>query len=96
METALAVLLILGLLTHLTCIVGFLWSVGIWAIPEGFGGPYKPGDSTDIGTALLYTLMFAVLFAISAGCYYGVDRWLTSRLGLVGFLASERFGRRAV
>ncbi len=32
-ETALAVFLILGLLTHLTCIVGILWSLATWAIP---------------------------------------------------------------
>ena len=87
-ETALAVFLILGLLTQVTCVVGFVWSLAIWAIPEGFGGPYKPGDSTDVGTALLYALMFAVLFAIAAGRYYSVDRWLTRRLGRFAFLAA--------
>lgn len=92
-ETALAVFLILGLLTHLTCVVGILWSLAIWAIPEGFGGPYQAGQSSDIGTAILYALMFAVLFAIAAGRYYGVDRWLSSQLGRLRFLASERFGR---
>jgi thiosulfate dehydrogenase [quinone] large subunit len=90
-ETALALFLVFGLLTHLTCFVGFVWSLGIWAIPEGFGGPYQAGSSTDVGTALLYALMFAVLFAISAGRYYGVDQWLTPRLGRLGFLASGRF-----
>ena len=96
METALAVFLILGLLTQLTCLVGIVWSLAIWAIPEGFGGPYKPGDSTDVGTALLYALMFAVLFAIAAGRYYSVDQWLTPRLGRFGFLAAgvPRRGRQ--
>ena len=87
-ETALAVFLILGLLTQLTCLVGMVWSLAIWAIPEGFGGPYKPGESTDVGTALLYALMFAVLFAIAAGRYYSLDRWLTARLGRFAFLAA--------
>jgi uncharacterized membrane protein YphA (DoxX/SURF4 family) len=87
-ETALAAFLILGALTQLTCVVGFLWSLAVWAIPEGFGGPYKPGDSTDVGTALLYALMFAVLFAVAAGRYYSLDRWLTRRLGRLGFLAA--------
>ena len=87
-ETALAAFLLLGLLTQLTCVVGFTWSLAIWAIPEGFGGPYKPGDSTDVGTALLYALMFAVLFAVAAGRYYALDRWLTPRLGRMGFLAA--------
>jgi thiosulfate dehydrogenase (quinone) large subunit len=94
METGLALFLILGLLTHLTCVVGIIWSLGIWGIPEGFGGPYQPGSSTDVGTALLYALMFAVLLAIAAGRYYAVDQWLTPRLGRLGFLASGRIARR--
>lgn len=89
-ESALALFLVLGLLTNLTCVVGFLWSLAIWAVPEGFGGPYQPGDSTDVGTAILYALMFAVLFAIAAGRYYGMDQWLTQRLGRLGILASGR------
>ena len=95
-EAALAVFLILGLLTQLTCLVGIVWSLAIWAIPEGFGGPYKPGDSTDVGTALLYALMFAVLFAIAAGRYYSIDQWLTPRLSRFGFLAAgvPRRGRQ--
>src|SRR3954447_20656617 len=51
-ETAIAVFLIFGILTNLTCVVGILLSLGIWSVGEGFGGPYKPGDSTDVGTAL--------------------------------------------
>ena len=90
-ETALALFLVLGLLTHLTCVVGFVYALGVWSIPEGFGGPYQAGSSTDVGTAMLYALMFAVLFAISAGRYYGLDQWLTPRLGRLGFLASGRF-----
>lgn len=93
-ETALAVFLIVGLLTNLTCVVGIVWSLGIWSIPEGFGGPYQPGQSTDIGTAILYAVMFAVLLAITAGRYYALDRWLTPRLGPLGFFASGRFRRR--
>jgi uncharacterized membrane protein YphA (DoxX/SURF4 family) len=63
-ETDLAAFLILGLFTHVTCIVGFVWSLAIWAIPEGFGGLYKPSSSSDVGPALLYPLMFAGFFAI--------------------------------
>lgn len=93
-ETALAVFLLLGFLTNLTCVVGIVWSLGIWSIAEGFGGPYQPGQSTDIGTAIVYALMFAVLLAIAAGRYYSVDRWLTPRLGPLGILASGRPRRR--
>ncbi len=87
-ETALAVFLIFGILTNLTCVVGFFYSLGIWSVAEGFGGPYKPGESTDVGTALPYAIIFIVLLAIAAGRYYSVDQWLTPRLGRLGILAA--------
>ncbi len=87
-ETAIALCLILGLFNNLTALVGLLLSLGIWSVGEGFGGPYVPGQSTDVGTALPYAILFAVLFFTSAGCYYGLDQWLTPRLGRFGFLAS--------
>jgi uncharacterized membrane protein YphA (DoxX/SURF4 family) len=93
-ESALAVFLLLGIFSNLTSLVGMLLSLGIWSIPEGFGGPYIPGHSTDIGTAFPYAILFAVLLCISAGRYYGLDQWLTPRLGRLGFLASGSIGRR--
>ena len=87
-ETAIAVFLIFGILTNLTCVVGILLSLGIWSVAEGFGGPYKLGDSTDVGTAVPYVLLFAVLIAVAAGRYYAVDEWLTPRLGRFGILAA--------
>jgi thiosulfate dehydrogenase (quinone) large subunit len=87
-ESALALFLILGIFSNLTSIVGILLSLGIWSVPEGFGGPYVPGHSTDIGTAFPYAIIFVVLLFLSAGRYYGLDQWLTSRLGRMGFLAS--------
>ena len=88
LETALAVCLVLGVFSNLTFVVGFFLSLGIWSTAEGFGGPYKPGQSTDIGTALPYAILFAILFCISAGYYYGLDRWLAPRLGRLSFLAT--------
>lgn len=92
-ESAIAVFLILGVFSNLTYIVGIVLSLGIWSVPEGFGGPYMPGQSTDIGTAFPYALLFAVLLCLSAGRYYGLDAWLTSRLGRLGFLASSSLRR---
>ena len=92
-ETALAAFLILGIFSNLTYSVGILLSLSIWSIPEGFGAPYIPGHSTDIGTAFPYALLFAVLLFLSAGRYYGLDHWLTARLGRLGFLASGSFKR---
>ena len=93
-EALLALFLILGLLSNLTALVGIFLSLGIWAIPEGFGGPYVPGSTTDIGTAFPYAILFLVLLCLSAGRYYGLDQWLTPRLGRLGFLASGSLRRR--
>jgi hypothetical protein len=75
-------------LRSVTCVVSLLLSLGIWSVGEGFGGPYKLGESTDVGTALVYALLSGVLLAIAAGRYYSVDQWLTRRLGRFGFLAA--------
>ena len=93
-ESVIALFLILGILSNLTSLVGIFLSLGIWAIPEGFGGPYIPGVTTDIGTAFPYAILFAVLLFLSAGRYYGLDQRLTSRLGRWGFLASGSLRRR--
>jgi uncharacterized membrane protein YphA (DoxX/SURF4 family) len=94
MEAAIALFLILGLFSNLTSLVGIVLSLGIWSVPEGFGGPYVPGFSTDVGTAFPYAILFLVLLCLSAGRYYGVDQWLTPRLGRWGFLASGSLRRR--
>ncbi len=88
-ETAVALGLIFGVLSNLTNVSGLLLSVVIWATAEGFGGPYTPG-STDIGSAIIYALVFVGLFLANAGMYYGLDQWLTEKLGPLSFLASAR------
>jgi uncharacterized membrane protein YphA (DoxX/SURF4 family) len=87
-ETALAVFFIFGLFTNLACIVNVILSLGIWSIGEGFGGPLEPGKSTDIGPGIMYAIVAALLLAIAAGRYHGLDLWLTPRLGPLSFLAS--------
>ena len=87
LETALAISLIFGLFSNVGYVGGALLSLIIWSVAEGFGGPYGP-NSTDIGAAIIYVPVFALLFFSSAGLYWGVDGWLTSRLGRWGFLAS--------
>ena len=86
-ETALAVGLIFGVFSNLTNLGGILLAVVIWSSAEGFGGPYVPG-SADIGSAIIYALVFAALFMSNAGLVMGLDRWLTPKLGRWGILAS--------
>ena len=89
-ESALAIAVCLGVFSNLAYIGGMILTLLIWSTAEGFGGPYVPG-STDIGPAIIYSLVFAGLFLSSAGLYFGVDRLLTPLLGCWGFLASGRF-----
>ncbi len=86
-ETAIAVGLLLGVLSNLTYLRGTLLSLVIWSTAEGFGGPYAPG-STDIGTAIIYVLVFVGLYLTSSGLYLGLDRRLTPLLGRWSILAS--------
>jgi thiosulfate dehydrogenase (quinone) large subunit len=91
-ETLLAVCFLLGLFTNVACIIGMLLALGIWSIPEAFGGPYIAGQSTDIGTAFPYVILCALLLCVRAGSYYGIDNLLASTLkrspGMTG--ASEK------
>ena len=49
METTLALVLLLGVARRAGYTVGAVYSLGLWAVGEGFGGPYVSG-TTDIGT----------------------------------------------
>ena len=64
-ELALAFGLIFGFLRKIVYIVGFLYSLVVWSVPEGFGGPYGPG-STDIGTGIIYAFVFFLLMIVNA------------------------------
>jgi rusticyanin len=64
-EFFLAVALIAGLLRKTAYLVGLILSLSIWAIPEGFGGPYDPG-TFDIGVGIVYAIGFLFLIALDA------------------------------
>jgi uncharacterized membrane protein YphA (DoxX/SURF4 family) len=64
-ETVIAGALILGLGRKYLYVLGALWSFGIWAIPEGFGNTSRAAY-TDIGTSVVYVLVFAALWAIDS------------------------------
>src|SRR6266568_8400373 len=78
METIIAVSLIFGFARKLVYSGAIALSLLIWATAEGFGGPYTAG-AADVGTALIYALVFALLLSLSY--YQGpsrltVDYWL--------------------
>jgi nitrite reductase (NO-forming) len=71
-ETLVAVALIAGFARKITYASAAVFSVLIWATAEGFGGPYTSGAS-DIGTAVIYAVVFAGLLALSY--YTGPSRY---------------------
>lgn len=60
-ETAIALSLILGIAQRVGFTGGIVLALLIWAIGEGFGGPYTSGAS-DIGAAIMYAVLFAGLW----------------------------------
>jgi thiosulfate dehydrogenase (quinone) large subunit len=65
-ETALGIALIIGFARRPVYIMGALYALSVWAIGEGFGGPYALGTSTDVGAALIYVFVFASLFMLES------------------------------
>lgn len=61
----LAACLILGIARRLAYVVGFFFSLLLWAVPNGFGGPYA-APNTDIGAGLMYAVLFLVLLQIDS------------------------------
>jgi len=81
-ETLIAAALIIGFARKLTYISAIAFSVLIWATAEGFGGPYTSGAS-DIGTGIIYAVVFAGLLALSyyaGAARYSADYYIEHRI----------------
>lgn len=81
-ETLIAAGLLLGLARKLTYVLGAAFALLIWAIPEGFGGPYVPG-ATDVGAGLIYVFVFLALIVIDyvlGRSPYSLDFYLEKKL----------------
>ena len=86
-ETLIALCLISGLLSNLTCGSGMVLSLLLWSTAAGPGAPYGL-ISTDIGVMITSVLLFMGLLLSGAGQTFGMDRYLVRRLGRWSFLAS--------
>jgi nitrite reductase (NO-forming) len=81
LELALGACLVLGLMRKLAYMASFFYSLVIWSVPEGFGGPYGPG-STDIGTGVVYalvSLLFLLIIGIFGPSPYSLDYLIEKR-----------------
>lgn len=91
-ETLIAVALIAGFARKTAYLAAIVLSLLIWSTAEGFGGPYTSG-AADIGTAIIYALVFAALLALSyyAGpARYSADYYLEKKISWWWRLAELR------
>jgi uncharacterized membrane protein YphA (DoxX/SURF4 family) len=89
-ESLIALALIFGVARRTTYLAAAIFSLFIWAIPEGFGGPYSAA-STDIGTGIIYTVVFLSLYGLdrlAATAKWSVDNYLVKRFSWWGRLAN--------
>ena len=82
LETLVALAVIFGFARKASYIACAVFSVVIWALAEGFGGPYVSGAS-DIGTAIIYALVFMCLLTLAAYTgpdTYSIDHYLERKI----------------
>jgi uncharacterized membrane protein YphA (DoxX/SURF4 family) len=82
LETLVALAVLFGVARKVSYLAAAGFSVVIWAAAEGFGGPYASGAS-DIGTAIIYALVFMCLLTLSAYTgpdTYSVDHYLEQKI----------------
>ncbi len=63
-ETALAVSLLFGVARRAGYSLGAVYMLMVWAVGEGFGGPYVAG-ATDVGTGIVYSMLFLCLLVFA-------------------------------
>jgi uncharacterized membrane protein YphA (DoxX/SURF4 family) len=83
LETLIAIGLITGCFSRLVFLGGALFSLGIWTAAEGMGLPIAPGR-TDIGTSIIYALVYIALFMGAAGSTWSLDARFRGRGGFPG------------
>jgi nitrite reductase (NO-forming) len=95
-ETAVCLSLLLGLAQRAGFIFGAVLGLLIWAVGEGFGGPYGTG-ATDIGCAVMYSVMFAALLLAvpraTRAAAPSLDSALAARWPVLAPLTFQRRGR---
>lgn len=81
-ESLIALALIFGFARRSTYLLAIIFSLMIWGIAEGFGGPYNSA-STDIGTAIIYAVVFFSLYGLERMAVppkWAIDSYLSVRI----------------
>jgi len=98
-ETYLALALLTGFARKFTYSLGILYGLFVWSVAEGFGGPYMPGTTTDVGAAIIYPVARLNSLGVGMVIIYGNPRFalfaaLAPIIALVNWLASKRSTRK--
>ena len=88
-ESLIAIALLLGFARRTTYIASAIFSLLIWSVGEGFGGPYVSG-STDIGAAIIYVLVFYALYVLDQAVKenWSIDNYIIKKLPWWAFIAN--------
>jgi nitrite reductase (NO-forming) len=80
-ESLIALAVLLGFARKLSYIFGAVFSLLIWGVGEGFGGPYMSG-ATDIGSAIMYAVVFYALYQLerAATNAWSLDNTLAKKI----------------
>jgi uncharacterized membrane protein YphA (DoxX/SURF4 family) len=88
-ETSFAIVLLFGIARRVGYAAGAVYALLLWAVGEGFGGPYD-ASSTDIGTGIVYTMMFLTLLVFAPPARrerLSLDRILVDRISWWRYVA---------
>jgi nitrite reductase (NO-forming) len=59
--------------------IGIAYGLFVWSVAEGFGGPYVLSTTTDLGAAIIYSLVFWAQLLVDAGRMI-LDRLIAARI----------------
>jgi hypothetical protein len=62
-----------------TYAIGIAYGLFVLSVAERFGGRYVPGTTTDVGAAIVYSLVFWALLLVAAA-RVSVDRLIAARI----------------
>jgi nitrite reductase (NO-forming) len=81
-ESLIAICLLFGFGRRTVYIAGAVFSLLIWSVAEGFGGPYS-NTSTDIGAGIIYAVVFLALYGLdqlATPATWSIDGIITAKL----------------
>lgn len=81
-ESLIALALTFGFARRTTYLGAAVFSLLIWSVAEGFGGPYSR-NSTDIGAAVTYAVVFFALYGLerlAVPATWALDNYIVKKL----------------